>query len=141
MRQPYPSDLTDHQWEVYGALLPLAKPGGRPRKVDMQEVMNAIFYVMRTGCAWRMLPHDFPRWDSVYKYFELWTKDGTWRRVHDELRKQVRKKNGKEPEPSAAILDSQSVKTTEKGGFADMTQARRSKAGSGISWLTRLASF
>jgi len=75
MRQPYPSDLTDHQWEVYGALMPAAKPGGRPRTADMREIVNAIFYVMRTGCAWRMLPHDFPRWDLVYKYFALCIKN------------------------------------------------------------------
>ena len=134
MRQPYPSDLTDHQWEVYGALVPAAKPGGRPRTADMREIVNAIFYVMRSGCAWRMLPHDCPRWELVYKYFALWTKDGTWQQVHDQLRKQVRRKHGKEAEPSAAILDSQSVKTTEKGGRAAMTPARKSTAASAISW-------
>ena len=135
-RQPYPTDLTDHQWEIYGNLLPPAKPGGRPREVDLREIMNAIFYVMRTGCTWRMLPHDFPRWDIVYKYFELWTKDGTWQRVHDELRKKVREKQGKDPEPSAAVLDSQSVKTTEKGGSGDTMPERRSKAENGIfSWI------
>jgi len=140
MRQPYPTDLTDHQWEVYGALLPEAKPGGRPRTIDLREIMNAIFYVMRTGCAWRMLPHDLPRWDIVYKYFELWTKDGTWVRVHDELRKQVIKKNGRDPGPSAAILDSQTVKTTEKGGLGAMMGPRKSRVASVISWLILWAS-
>lgn len=136
LRTPYPTDLTDHQWNVFSELLPPEKHGGRHRKYDMREIVNALFYVMRTGCAWRMLPHDFPRWDIVYKYFELWTKDGTWQRIHDELRRKVRKKSGKDPEPSAAVLDSQSVKTTEKGGSADMMVGRRSTVASVIfSWI------
>ena len=90
-RKTYPSDLTDEQWELLSPLLPAAKPGGRPRTVELREILNAILYVLRTGCAWRMLPHDLPPWQTVYKYFRGFSEDGTWERVHDAMRPNVRK--------------------------------------------------
>lgn len=131
--QRYPSDLTDQEWTILEPLLPPAKPGGRPRRVNMREVLNAIFYVDRTGCQWRALPHDFPPWPTVWTYFRTWRNDGTWERIHTVLREQVRVKQGREPTPSAAIIDSQSVKTSQKGGGAATTEGRRSKAASAIS--------
>jgi len=136
--QGYPSDLTDEQWAILEPLIPPAKPGGRPRSVDMREVINAIFYVDRTGCQWRALPHDFPPWSTVWSYFRTFRNDGTWERIHTTLRERVRVKQGREPTPSAAIIDSQSVKTSQKGGFAATMGANRSKAARGISSLTQM---
>jgi len=124
-RHSYPSDLTDAEWAILEPLIPPAKPGGRKRSVDIREVINAILYLLRTGCAWRMLPHDFPNWHTVYTYFRNWRRDGTWQRINDVLRRQLRTQEGRDAEPSAAILDSQSVKTTEKGGPAAMMPARK----------------
>ena len=89
-RKSYPSDLTDEQWEILGPLLPPAKPGGRPRTVDLREVVNGILYLLRSGCPWRMVPHDLPPWQTLYKYFRSWTMDGTWERVNETLRPCVR---------------------------------------------------
>ncbi len=129
-RQPYPGDLTDEQWALLAPLLPLAKPGGRPRSVDLREVANAMLYLLRTGCPWRSLPHDLPPWGTVWAYFRRWRDDGTLDRLHDALRDRVRAEAGRDPDPSAAILDSQSVKTAEKGGRAATTLARRFRGAS-----------
>jgi putative transposase len=124
-RAHYPSDLTDQQWAILEPLVPPAKPGGHPRTTDMREVINAILYLDRTGGQWRALPHDFPPWSTVWTYFRTWRNDGTWLRIHTTLRERTRLKQGRELTPSAAIIDSQSVKTSQKGGSAATTGARR----------------
>ena len=96
-RKPYPSDLSDAQWKVLAPLLPAAKPGGRPRTVDIREVVNGILYVMRNGCTWRALPHDLPPWGTVWWYFRKWRRDGTWERVNETLRSAVRRSAGRDP--------------------------------------------
>ncbi len=117
-RARYPSDLTDRQWARLEPHLPPAKPGGRPRSADVREVVDAILYVLRNGIVWRALPHDYPPWKTVHHYFRAWQQDGTWAAIHTALREDVRRADGRATTPSAAILDSQSVKTTEKGGLA-----------------------
>ena len=136
-RIAYPSDLTDAQWRLVGRRIPPAKPGGRYRSVNLREVLNGILYLLRTGCSWRQLPHDFPPWGTVHYYYRRFRLDGTWKKIHDALREKVRVKAGRKRSPSAAIVDSQSVKTTEKGGLGVTTRARRSRVASGTSWSTR----
>lgn len=124
-RHAYPSDVTDAEWVILEPLVPPVKAGGRPARHHRREIMDAIRYVLRTGCAWRFLPHDFPPWQTVYHYFRVWRQDGTLEAIHTALREQLRVSLGRESTPSAAILDSQSVKTAEKGGLAATTRARR----------------
>jgi putative transposase len=116
MRRAYQSDLSDEEWEVIESHLPIPRTPGRPRLHPLREILDAVFYVVRGGCAWRLLPNDFPPWKTVYHYFRYWRLDGTWERMHSALRKQVRVRLKKDPQPSAAIVDSQSVKTTGVGG-------------------------
>jgi transposase len=115
-RKRYPTDLTDLQWCNIEHLVPAAKAGGRPAKYARRDLMDAVFYLVRTGGSWRMLPHDFPPWETAYAYFRRWQADGTWQRVHDALRDEVRTFDGREKDPTAGILDSQSVKTSSRGG-------------------------
>lgn len=132
-RRSYPSDLTDAQWRMLEPLLvrpPRPDGRGRPREVELREVVNAILYLLREGCRWRALPHDFPHWNTVYWYFAQWTDDGTLVRIHDVLRRRVREQAGRHPDPSAVLIDSQSVtcpvpagKATAKGGMSGLTRA------------------
>lgn len=139
----YPTDLTDAEWELVCLHIRPAKRGGRPRTANTREVMNAVLYLLGTGCQWRALPKDFPPRTTVFEYLDLWQWDRTLERVHHALYVAVREQADREASPTAAIIDSQSVKSAEKGGLASIpaatTPARRSKARSGTSWSTRSA--
>src|SRR6266704_661103 len=141
----YPTDLSDAEWERLAPLIPPARTGGRPRTTNMREALNALLYLLRTGCQWAMLPKEFPPRSTVYNIFRQWQRDGDWDRIHDALRQQLRGQMEREASPSAGIIDSQSVKSAEKGGARStrwvMTRARRSKGASATSSSIRKASF
>jgi putative transposase len=136
-RIPYPTDLSDKAWDLIKHLVPEAKPGGRPEKYPKRDIVNGILYILRGGCAWRLLPHDFPPWQIVYHYFWVWRQDGTWQVMHDLLRGDVRMAAGKHRQPSAGIMDSQSVKTTEQGGSTATIPTNTSTAANAISLSIR----
>jgi putative transposase len=115
-RKPYPSDLTNAEWEVLEPLIPAISPEAAHVEHSRREIVNGILYVLRSGCPWRLLPHDLPAWGTVYSYFRVWRNEGTWDQVLERLRKQMRKKQGREEEPSAAVIDSQSIKTSAVRG-------------------------
>ena len=136
-RLRYPSDLTDAEWDLIAPLIPPAKRGGNKRTVDLREVANGLMYVLSTGCQWRAIPKDLPPRSTLHDYLDLWSWDGTLDRIHFALYVQCRELAGREASPTAAVIDSQSVKSAEKGGAASirtaLTRARRSKARSGTS--------
>lgn len=131
LEHAYPTDLTDEQWAIMEPLLPAPKTQGRtgrPRKYPYRQIVNGIFYVLRTGCTWDMMPHDLPPWLSCHHYFSRWRQDGTWQSVHDVLREKLRVQSRREATPSAAVIDSQTVKTTEKGGQEANKQKKTSRS-------------
>ena len=128
----YPSDLSEQEWKVVEPLLPQPQTG-RPRKYSQRQMLNALLYLLRSGCAWRMLPHDLPPWQAVYAYWRKLEREGVWVRINDTLRERERVRQGREAEPSTLAADSQSVKTTEKGGRAVLMATKRSKVASAHS--------
>lgn len=131
----YPSDLTDKEWALLEPLLPVTWKNGRPPRHEMREIINAIRYLLRTGCQWRYMPCEFPPWKTVYWWWNKWSKEGTWEEVHDKLAGKLRQKQGRDSYPTAAIIDSQSVKASQKGAAVklDTTPEKRLKAGNAIS--------
>jgi transposase len=140
----YPSDLTDAEWALVEPMIPPAKRGGRPRDVNVREVLNGIFYVLSTGCQWNALPTDLPPKSTIYDYFDLWDYDGTLERIHHALYIATREQAGRAASPTVAIIDAQSAKGAQKGGPRSIpratTRARRSRVASGIFWSTRSGS-
>jgi putative transposase len=126
-RAIYPTDLTDAEWTILESLVPAPKPGARPAKYPRREIINAIRYVLRTGCAWRLLPHDLPPWQLACHYFWIWRREETWQQIHDALLVLVRQATGRDATPSGAVIDSQSVNTTEKWGRGVMTPAFKAR--------------
>jgi transposase len=142
-RLRYPSDVTDEEWALIEPHIPPAKRGGNKRTVNVREVVNGLMYILSAGCQWRAVPKDLPPRSTLYDYFDLWTWDGTLDRIHYALYVECRERAEREASPTAAIIDSQSVKSAEKGGHTTRTatmRARRSRARSAISWSTRRAS-
>ena len=126
----YPTDTSDAEWALLEPLVPAPKSGGRPARIARRDIVDAIFYVMRGGVSWRMLPADFPFWKTVYDYFRQWKLSGLWERVNDALRVKIRQADGRNAVPTAGIVDSRSVKTSQKGGSEATTVGRRSTVAS-----------
>jgi putative transposase len=133
----YATDLTEAQWALVDSIIPEGKPGGRPRSIDVRAAVNAIFYLLRTGCQWRLLPREFPPWPTVYYYFRRWEQESVWLTLLRSLYPLTRLKAGRCATPSVAIMDGQSVKTTEKGAFGVLTPTSGSREENDISWSIR----
>jgi transposase len=136
-RKRYPSDLTDNQWALLEPLIPQASTEGRPAILERREIVNGILYVLCSGCSWRMVPHDLPNWNTLYSYFRDWKHDGTWERVQTRLRQQVRLRLGREAEPSAGSIDSQSIKTSAVRGDERGFDAGKKNLGQKAAYLCR----
>lgn len=137
MIKRYDTDVCDAVWVMIEPHLPPAKPGGRPRSTDARAVVNAIFYLLRTGCQWRLLPRCFPPWSTVHHYFRAWDRAGVWVRLHRAVYRLARAAAGRDACPTVVIMDGQSVKTTERGGSRGFDAIRSSRAASATSWSTR----